>query len=308
MSLFRQKPREPHGQELINRYRWNYGIAKDTPLTEEMILAHWTLKLRLTQELLESSPEDRWDTFERCYTTLYAELEWLSRLTGQTDTTPASERYRVWADLIGEPPKAIYEVGSGKAAMIGYLAQIGHHCTATEITRQRGAKFAVEHANLRWTQTDGVHLGRFETDNHYDFVLSDNVIEHLHPDDLREHMAGARGILRRQGQYIFAVPHRWFGPADISKVFKYETAAGMHLKEYTYRELKTAATDAGFREIAAVSNLAAGPARADAALLRRIILKEAFLAPISRPILRGRWIEVAKKANITPLIFLAATK
>ncbi len=303
---------EPRGQELINRYRWNYGIAKDAELTEEMILAHWTLEQRLTRELLESKPENRWETFERCYTTLYGELEWLNRLTGGTNTTPPAERYQHWAELIGTTPKSVYEVGSGKAAMIGYLAQLGHQCTATEITRERGAQHVVEHPNLRWTQSDGIHLGRFEPLGTYDFVLSDNVVEHMHPDDLIPHLQGARDILKPGGQYLMAVPHPWFGPWDVSKVFKYEVASGMHLKEYTYRELRQAATRAGFREVAAVrippTPHTTEPVRADTRWLRHVCLMEALLSPFARPILRGRMAGMAKRAGIAPLVFLAATK
>ena len=302
---------EPRGQELINRYRWNYAIPKDALLTEEMILAHWTLEQRLTRELLESTPENRWETFERCYTTLYGELEWLNRLTGGTNTPSPKERHQHWVDLIGSPPKTIYEVGSGKAAMIGYLAQLGHQCTATEITRERGAKHAVEHPNLRWTQTDGVHLGRFEPPGSYDFVLSDNVIEHMHPDDLIPHLQGAWDILKPGGQYLMAVPHPWFGPWDISKVFKYEVASGMHLKEYTYRELRHAAFRAGFREVASPRILPPGsgePAPADTRWLRHVFLMEALFSPFARPILRGRMANMAKRAGIAPLVFLAATK
>ncbi|MEQ1742870.1 MAG: class I SAM-dependent methyltransferase [Candidatus Nitrotoga sp.] len=302
---------EPRGQELINRYRWNYGIAKDAELTEKMILAHWTLEQRLTRELLESTPENRWETFERCYTTLYGELEWLNRLTGGTDTTSPAERYQHWADLIGSSPKSVYEVGSGKAAMIGHLAQLGHQCTATEITRERGAKHVVEHLNLRWTQSDGIHLERFEQPGIYDFVLSDNVIEHMHPDDLIHHFEGACKILKPGGQYLMAVPHRWFGPCDISKVFKYEVASGMHLKEYTYRELRHALLYSGFREVAAVRMPpphSTEPARADTRWMRRICLMEALFSPFARPILRGRVEGMAERAGIASLIFLAATK
>lgn len=302
---------EPRGQELINRYRWNYGIPKDAKLTEEMILAHWALEKRLTRELLESTPEHRWETFERCYTTLYGELDWLNRLTGGTDTAPAEVRYRHWAELIGSLPKQVYEVGSGKAAMIGYLAALGHQCTATEITRERGAKHAVEHPNLRWTQTDGVHLGNFEPIARYDFVLSDNVIEHMHPDDLLPHLKGAWEILKPGGMYLLAVPHPWFGPWDVSKVFKYEVASGMHLKEYTHRELRDAVLRAGFHAVAAVHSpdpLAAAPARADPRWLRRICFMESLMAPFARPILRGRMVDLAKRVGIAPLVFLAATK
>ena len=302
---------EPRGQELINRYRWNYGIPTDAPLTEEMILAHWKLEQHLTRELLESTPENRWETFERCYSTLYGELEWLNRLTDQAATTPPAQRYQSWSDLIGKPPKDIYEIGSGKAAMIGFLAGLGHRCTATEITRERGAKHAVEHENLRWTLTDGVHLGEFEPPASFDFVLSDNVIEHLHPDDLMKHLADARGILRPGGQYIFAVPHRWYGPWNISKVFKYEIATGMHLKEYTHRELRNAALEAGFRRVAAVRlppDDDSGHASEDAGLLQRIcLLKQAF-SLLARPIFKNRAAAIAKQLGIAPLAFLVATK
>jgi SAM-dependent methyltransferase len=276
-----------------------------------MILADWTLEQRLTRELLESTPENRWATFERCYTTLYGEPEWLNRLTGGTDTTPAAERYRHWVELIGMPPKSVYEIGSGKAAMIGHLAQLGHQCTATEVTRERGAKHAIEHPNLRWTQTDGVHLGNFEPHNTHDFVLSDNVIEHMHPYDLISHLEGAREILKPGGQYLMAVPHRWFGPWDVSKVFKYEIASGMHLKEYRHRELRQAVHRAGFSAVASVRTPPPGSsrrARADASWLRRICLMEALFSPFARPILRVRMANLAKRAGIAPLIFLAATK
>jgi len=302
---------EPSGQELVNRYRWNYGIPKDAQLSEEMVISHWRLEQRLTQELLASTPDNRWETFERAYTTLYSELEWLNRLTGGTDAIPAAIRYKSWVELIGAAPQSVYEVGSGKAAMIAYLAELGHRCTATEITRERGAKHAVEHANLRWTQTDGVNLARFEPLDTYDFVLSDNVIEHMHPADLHPHLQGARDILKAGGQYLLAVPHPWYGPWDISKVFKYEVASGMHLKEYTHRELRDAVLRAGFREVAAVRSAdpeAAAPARADPRWLRRICFMESLMAPVARPILRGRMVDLAKRAGIAPLVFLAATK
>lgn len=302
---------EPRGQEPINRYRWNYGIAEDVSLTEEMIPTHWSLERRLTRELLASTRESRWATFERCYTTLYGELDWLNRLIGSTSTTPAADRYRHWGELVGTQPKCIYEVGSGKATMISYLAQLGHQCTATEITRERGAMHAVQHPNLRWTQTDGVNLAHFEPSNSFDFVISDNVIEHLHPDDLTLHLSGAREILKNGGKYLLAVPHRWFGPSDISRVFKYEIACGMHLKEYTYRELSKALRLAGFSVVASVRLPLPGSsqvARSDARTMQWLCLLEAVLSPFAQPILRGRIASLAKRAGVAPLIFLAATK
>ena len=244
--------RKPRGQELIDRYKKNYNMPTDAEITEEMILRHWELDKRLTQELLESKPENRWKTFERCYNVLYNELWWLNRFIGAGSTISPSQRYKNWVDLIGQPPKKIYEVGSGKGEMITYLASCGFKCRATEITRERGKKYVSEHSNLSWGISDGVHLNRFEAPNYYDVVISNQVIEHLHPDDLYEHFKGVFSILSNGGRYIFATPHRYEGPSDVSKIFKCDKPMGMHLKEYTYEELKEMLERAGFKNIQAV--------------------------------------------------------
>lgn len=244
--------KEPRGQELIDRYKKNYNIPMDAEMTEEMILRHWELEKRLTKDLLESNPENRWEVFERCYNTLYGELEWLNQLIGADSVSPPSQRYKNWAYLIGPPPKKIYEVGSGKGEMITYLANCGFECRATEIAHHRGQKYVAEHSNLSWGISDGVHLERFEAPNSYDVVISDQVIEHLHPDDLYEHFKGAMSILSTGGRYIFATPHKYVGPSDISRVFKCDKPMGMHLKEYTYEEIKGLLVQAGFKAVYAV--------------------------------------------------------
>ncbi len=133
-----------------------------------------------------------------------------------------------------------------------YLASCGFKCKATEITRERGRKYVSAHPNLSWGISDGVYLERFEALDSYDVAISDQVIEHLHPDDLYEHFKGVFSILSSGGKYIFRTPHRYIGPSDVSKVFKCDRPMGMHLKEYTYQELKELLERAGFKDIYAV--------------------------------------------------------
>lgn len=83
---------EPRGIELINRYKRNYGIPAQAEITEEMILAHWKLEKKLTKELLESQSENRWEVFEKAYTTLYTKLQWLNLLS--EETTPPEKKIR----------------------------------------------------------------------------------------------------------------------------------------------------------------------------------------------------------------------
>ncbi|WP_020482272.1 SAM-dependent methyltransferase [Methylomonas sp. MK1] len=241
---------EPRGQELINRYRENYGIPKEIDLTEENILEHWHLELQLTKLLLESTPDNRWEVFEKCYTTLYTKLEWLNKLIDKRAPLPPNILYKEWAYLIGTAPKRIYEIGSGRAEMISYLADLGHEIKATEITREQGEKHTSDKLeNLKWGISDGVHLEQFEPVNTYDFVISNQVIEHMHPDDLPENCKHVYSTLKSGGKYIVCAPHPWHGPPDISAVFKYKKAIGVHLKEYTNYQIYSHLKRSGFKKV-----------------------------------------------------------
>lgn len=247
--------RMPRGQRLVERYKRNYGISRDVDISEEMILAHWDLERTLKDELLDSTPETRWKTFDRCYSKLYRELDWLNRHSEVDGTPSPEERFAVWQDLIGAPPSRIYEIGSGKGALIRYLAQCGYDCTGTEVTLERGEKHTVSHENLNWAISDGVHLTKFEKENSYDAVVSCEVVEHIHPEDLPAHLQNALKILKPGGQYIFDTPHKYVGPSDVSRVFECDEPLGMHLREYTYGELTELLEASGFCRIRAIWKL-----------------------------------------------------
>ena len=246
---------EPAGSQLIKRYKNNYKIPDEAPVTEDMILHHWTLEKKLTDELKKSTPESRWDVFEKAYTKLYHELPWLNEYTDTENQITAEKEYKKWVRAIGKKPKLIYEIGTGKGKMIQYLDSIGYSCKGTEITKERGEKFLSGSKTVQLGNTDGIHLDQFEEKNSYDIVLSNQVIEHLHPDDKLAHFKGVKAILKEGGYYIFSTPHLLTGPHDVSRVFEKEVAEGMHLKEYSFSELTTIAKEAGFKKISLAVNL-----------------------------------------------------
>jgi SAM-dependent methyltransferase len=237
------------GLDIVRRYRKNYSIPEEALVTKEMVLHHWELERGLTKELLATTPANRWEVFESAYSRLYNELDWLNKLVHAGLNTPPAVRYRAWVDAIGEPPKKIYEIGSGKGTMISYLSTLGYDCKATEITRERGGKFLEGNENVKLGNTDGIHLEQFEQPDTYDTVLSDQVIEHFHPKDILAHFEGVHKILKKGGHYIFSTPHIYTGPHDVSAVFNCSKAMGMHLKEYKFAELAAAARQAGFKDI-----------------------------------------------------------
>ncbi len=225
--------------DLVERYKRNYRITED--ITEAQVERHLQLELELTEQLLESNPANRRDVFADAYSRLYRELPWLN----VADDGRAFDSHE-WERLVGPPPASVYEVGSGRGALARALAARGYRVEATEITVERET---AADDGVHWSETDGVHLARYAQNAPYDVVISNQVVEHLHPDDLVDHLRGAHAVLRPGGRYVLETPLWYEGPADLSRVFRLDRAVGMHLHEYTHRELARAARMAGFSRV-----------------------------------------------------------
>jgi SAM-dependent methyltransferase len=81
-----------------------------------------------------------------------------------------------------------------------------------------------------------------------DIAFSDQLMEHLHPDDARSQLKEISRVLKPGGRYWVSTPSRITGPHDISQYFDYE-ARGFHLQEYDYRLLKKLLMDSGFKSV-----------------------------------------------------------
>lgn len=244
-------------QETVDRYRALYHFRSDAHIDPLRVASHWDLETSLARQIIESSPQTRWQVTERAYSELYEELEWHNDCWG--DLEP-----RDWADWLlvaGSEPLDIYEVGSGQGQLLRTLARSGHRCRGTDITSERGERYDPD-GLISWGLTDGVHLNRYEPESSFDMVISHQVIEHLHPEDLATHLSSASSLLRPGGRYVMSVPHRLTGPHDVSEVFGLLDAEAMHLREYTWSELRRAARDAGFGQVSAASLSRFGPAMA----------------------------------------------
>lgn len=300
----------PH--DLLERYRATYGLGSETDVTLEMIERHWQLERGLAEQLLGARPEERRQLFEQCYTRLYRELPWLN-VEGSVDKTSIALD---WIDVLGKPPLSVYEVGSGRGTLILALAKLGFRCRGSEITSERGEAAGVAHPYVSWGTTDGVRLDRFEPPESFDAVISRQVIEHLHPDDLRPHLAAALNLLVPGGRYILQTPHHSAGPRDVSRLFGCESARGMHLREYTYREILSVAREVGLTHASAPvrwpvalrkASPAAFKARPSGVYLRYLLAAERLAESLSCR-RRQRLLAWARGPLFTPNVFLVFTK
>lgn len=212
---------------------------------------HYDVEVDIANRLKKSTREER--RSQRLYTSLYDELyrrvPHHPQLTDKKspDVTARLVRWQVGLlkRFIGSDTRFV-EVGAGDCALAFTLSRIVGHVYAVDI-----ANIITEH--LQWPRnfelfmSDGINIPL--PDESVDVVYSNQLMEHIHPDDAVEQLQHIYRVLRPNGRYICITPNRINGPWDISRYFD-DVARGLHLKEYTNRELRSLFRRVGFRECA----------------------------------------------------------
>lgn len=94
---------------------------------------------------------------------------------------------------------------------------------------------------------------KFELNQTFDFIFSDNVIEHIAPADLDTHLNSLTRMLKPNGKLIILMPNKLFGPSDVTRIIDYTymnkiPAQGTHVNETTYSEIIRILQKHGFRK------------------------------------------------------------
>ncbi len=79
-----------------------------------------------------------------------------------------------------------------------------------------------------------------------DVAYSNQLMEHLHPDDAAEQLREIFKALAPGGTYLCFTPNSMSGPHDVSRGFD-PIATGLHLHEYTVTELNRMLKKVGFK-------------------------------------------------------------
>jgi SAM-dependent methyltransferase len=295
-------------ENLVLGYAHNYNLSEDS-VTIDMVFKHWNLEKDLTKQLLDSTPQNRKKVFYEAYNTLYNELPWLVKSGSNVNFELSDQVYmQRWMSILVEiEGKNIYEIGSGNGSLITFLANKGAICIGTEISDGRPDK-TPQH-NLEWHGTDGVNLAEYEPKEYYDFVISDQVVEHFHPDDISTHFENVNQILKRGGKYVFYTPNYYIGPGDVSRIFGCIEAEGMHLKEYRYYEIYKLLKSAGFSKVYIPVNLNGDVKILSAFKMKMFLTLEKSLLLIKSIRLRKRiYHRLIKPFKISQEIVIAAQK
>ena len=114
--------------DVVSRYRRNYGLGDDIGIAH--VEAHRELEARLTRQLLESTPDSRWEAFSAAYTELYQSLPWLNESEEE-----GPKRLAAWLKLLPQPSD-VFEVGSGRATLLRALEALQELAVLGEAVEQ----------------------------------------------------------------------------------------------------------------------------------------------------------------------------
>ncbi len=218
----------------------------------DALRAQYDVERELAARLRAAPPEERAALYGTIYDELFRRLPEHAQMCA--DPTRAATRERTVERRVRllrrfcRPESVLLEIGAGDCRLSLAMAPHVRTVYAVDVSPTVMAPGAAA-ANVECTVTpDGCRIPVPPAS--VDVAFSDQLIEHLHPDDVPAHLASVRAALRPGGCYICITPSALRGPFDVSRWFD-DVAAGMHLHEYTTAELAALCRSAGFTRVRA---------------------------------------------------------
>ena len=253
----------------------------------EDVRNHYEVERCIAARLLAAPRTERSQIYRTMYDELFALVPDHPRLLRRDDPARTALHNRSKLDLLRgflEPAQRVAEFAPGDCLfcleLCGHVASV----TGIDISDQRGS-WEDEPEKFRLLVYDGYELAL--SDGCLDLLFSDQLVEHLHPEDTELHFRLVHRILAPGGVYLFRTPHALCGPHDVSRFFS-DTPEGFHLKEWTYAELRPLLRSAGFTSLRAYWNARGARVRLP---WRLVVALEAAMgvlpAPLRRHVSRG---------------------
>ncbi len=216
--------------------------------TRERLQAHYEVEKALAAQLRRAAPADR----RHLYTALYDELfqrvpdhPQLTRRLSVAERQQAAGRELSRIRRYLKADTRFLEVGAGDCALSLAAAALVKQVYAVDVSEEITRR-AAPPPNFQLVLSDGCSIP--VPPGSIDVAYSNQLIEHLHPDDAAGQLRNIYEALAPGGLYLCLTPNRLSGPHDISRYFD-PVATGFHLREYTATELSQLFLRAGFARV-----------------------------------------------------------
>jgi SAM-dependent methyltransferase len=224
-------------------------VPETEPRTPDQLREHYEVEKELANRLRAASSDERRELYKSVYDELLRRVP-THPLVTRRDADPAVAAAAVAAQVevlapFLRPDSTFLEVGAGDCALAAAIAPRVGKVYAVDVSEEitRGVALLAS-VDVRLSRGTDIPVPPASVD----LVYSNQLMEHLHPDDALEQVANIYDCLRHGGAYVCITPHRLTGPHDISAYFD-DTPSGFHLKEYTISELVTLFNRIGFSSV-----------------------------------------------------------
>lgn len=217
-------------------------------MTIEQIKDHYEIEKELASRLRNSTREERQQLYTSVYDELFKRVPYHPQLTQKLSTEDSARFVALSMQFLRRflnPNSIFLEVGPGDCSLSLEVAKHVRKVYAVDVSNEitKGLNFP---QNFELVISDGVSIPVAE--NSINIVYSDQLMEHLHPDDAIDQLQNIYKVLIPGGLYICSTPNQLSGPHDVSMCFD-EVATGFHLKEYLVNELYNLFRQAGFSKV-----------------------------------------------------------
>lgn len=224
------------------------AVMKNETRTYEEIRQHYEIEKDLALQLRNASKQDRKHLYTELYDELFRRVPTHPLLTKKQDEKARTKAVDEQMELLKHFlfPDCVYlEVGPGDCSLALAVAKVVKTVYAVDVSEEI-TRNNVLPDNFHLVISDGTSIPA--PDNSVNIAFSNQLMEHLHPDDALEQLRNIYNALAPKGMYICITPNSLVGPHDVSKYFD-EFATGFHLKEYMTTELFNLFRAVGFSKI-----------------------------------------------------------
>lgn len=223
-------------------------LPKSETRTWERIYAQYVIEKKLAERLKNADRHGREKLYKRVYDELYRSVPDHPHITRQMDSEAqgilVASKMKFLSGFL-DCNSVFSEIGPGDCQISFEVAKYVKKVYAVDVSENM-TKNIQKPANFELMISDGINIpSHVQAIN---IAYSNQFIEHVHPDDVKEMLQGIYKSLVPGGIYICFTPHRFNGPHDISKYFD-SVALGLHMKEYTNEELFDIFKAVGFIKI-----------------------------------------------------------
>lgn len=224
-------------------------IPSEWNLKEEQLHKIYEVEREQSDRLRkEVNPDKRRKLYSDVYEKYFSQLPFHPQFTiKQTDEIKSKRvdyQLNKIKHLVAED-NVFIEIGAGDCSLSLKLSNYCKKIYCLEVSDEivNNIKFP---SNVECIIFDGFNIPL--EDDSVDVAYSNQLMEHLHPEDAKEQLKSILKVLKKNGLYICITPNRLVGPNDISRFYT-EDLVGFHLKEYSSTDLKNLYLNVNFSSV-----------------------------------------------------------